>query len=277
MRCSRTWPIPSASWKPYCADSPAAVSLPPTSSDSWTVPELGPSLGRLSDPPTTSGDRGSPELVLDDIRLDLVTGIFDRAGAARSFATAGDRHSAVASLGRVAWLDLWERAVTAAAERLAQGINARLRAGAAESRLPSAKLDAVLLTPEDVRAIASRLGSGGANFVSALDALEQTVPAATSAGSRGRLGHEEWQRALAATARRLEAAWIALLASARQEHERWRGDIEAVRAWRRPLWPLWVITILLLLVATYLGLVLGGYLPVPRLLQGFAEFWWSRS
>jgi hypothetical protein len=167
--------------------------------------------------------------------------------------------------------------VTAAAERLAEGINTRFRAAAAESRLPSPKLDGVLLTPDDVRAMASRLGSGGANFVSALDALEQTVPAATASGSRGRLGHEEWQRALAATARRLEAAWLSLLASARQEQERWRGDIEAVRSWRRPLWPLWLITILLLLLVTYLGLVLGGYLAVPRMLRGFAEFWWSRS
>ena len=57
------------------------------------VPELGPSLGRLSDPPAGPSDRGSLEIVFDDIRLDLVTGIFDRAGAARSFAAAGDRQS----------------------------------------------------------------------------------------------------------------------------------------------------------------------------------------
>ena len=240
------------------------------------VPELGPSLGRLSDPPTSPTDRGSLDIVLDDIRLDLVTGIFDRAGAARSFAAAGDRHSAVASLGRVAWLDLWERAVAAAAQRLADSVNARLRAAGAESRLSAGKLARVLLTAEDVRAIASRLGSGGATFVSALDALEQTVPAAAASGARGRLGQDEWQRALGATARRLESSWMALTVAVKREQERWKGEIERVRAWHRPLWPLWLITVVMLAIATYLGLILGGYLSVPGPLRGFAEFWWSR-
>jgi hypothetical protein len=253
------------------------MSLPPTSSDAWTVPELGPSLGRLSDPPAGSTDRDNLDIALDDIRLDLVTGIFDRAGAARSFAAAGDRHSAVASLGRVAWLDLWEHAVAASAQRLAEAVNARMRAAALESRLPESKVERTLLSAEDVRAVASRLGSGGANFVSALDALEQTVPAAAASGARGRLGQEEWHRALAATARRLESSWLALIAAARREQERWKGEVESIRAWRRPRWPLWLITVLLLAIATYLGLVLGGYVPVPAPLGGFAEFWWSRS
>jgi hypothetical protein len=252
------------------------VSLPPISSDSWIIPELGPSLGRLSDPPAGPTDRDPLAIVLDDIRLDLVTGLFDRAGAARSFAAAGDRHSAVASLGRVAWLDLWERAVAAAAQRLADAVTARMRAAAAESRLPARKLAAVLFTAEDVRAIASRLGSGGANFVSALDALEQTVPAAAASGNRGRLGQEEWQRALAATARRLESSWLALTVATKQEQERWKGEIERIKAWHRSLWPLWLLTLAVLGITTYLGLILGGYLPVPGPLRGFAEFWWSR-
>jgi hypothetical protein len=127
-----------------------------------------------------------------------------------------------------------------------------------------------------VRAIASRLGSGGANFVSALDALEQTVPAAAASGARGRLGQEEWHRALAATARRLESSWLALLTAARREQERWNGEVESVRTWHRSLWPLWLITALLLALATYLGLILGGYVTVPAPLRGFAEYWWSR-
>jgi hypothetical protein len=246
------------------------VSLPPTSSDAWTVPELGPSLGRLSDPPAAATDRDL-DIVLDDIRLDLVSGIFDRAGAARSFAAAG------ASLGRVAWLDLWERAVAAAAQRLAEAVNARMKAAALESRLPDARLTRILLSAEDVRAVASRLGSGGANFVSALDALEQTVPAAAASGARGRLGQEEWHRALAATARRIESSWLALIAAAKREQERWKGEVESIRAWHRPLWPLWLITALLLAIATFLGLILGGYVAVPTPLRGFAEYWWSRS
>ena len=250
--------------------------MPPTSADAWLVPELGPSLGRLVDPPPIRSDRGSLDLVLDDIRLDLVTGIFELAGAARSFGVSGDRQGAIASLSRVAWLDLWERAVAAAAERLAEVVNAKLGEAARESRLPARQLEAFRLKAEDVRAIASRLGSGGAGFVSALDALEQTVPGAAASGTRGRAGEEEWQRALAAAARRLESAWLALAAGARGEQDRWKTEIDRARAWRRPTWLLWLISVSVLAAATYLGLVLGGYLRVQPALRPLAEFWWSR-
>jgi hypothetical protein len=240
------------------------------------VPELGPSLGRLTDPPAASSGRVELEINLESIRLDLVTEIFDVAGAARSFAAAGDRQGAIASLGRVAWLDRWERAVGAAAQRLTDAVNARLWAAASESRLPAKKLAACLLTAEDMRAIASRLGSGGANFVSALDALEQTVPAAAAAGLRGQSGLEDWQRALMTTARRLESSWLALMAAATLEQNRWKSEIERVRSWRRPTWPLWTLTATVLAIVTYVGLVLGGYIPVPAALRGFAEFWWNR-
>lgn len=240
-----------------------------------TVPELGPSLGRLADPPLGRTDRGSLDLILDDIRLEMVTGLFETAGAARSFAAAGDRQGAIASLSRVAWLALWERAVAASAERLAEVVNGRLVEAAAESRLPAKRLDAIRLKSEDVRAIASRLGSGGAGFVSALDALEQTVPGAAASGTRGQAGQDEWQRTLAAAARRLESAWLALMANARVEQDRWKAEIERVRAWRRPTWPVWLLTAVTLALVTYLGLVLGGYLPVPGWLRPLAELWWS--
>jgi hypothetical protein len=265
----------TGSWRPFCGEPRAsAVTHPPAPPDSWMVPELGPSLGRLSAPPGSTAGRGL-EIVLDDIRLELVTGLFDMAGAARSFAAGGDRHGAIASLGRVGWLALWEHAVAAAAQRLAEAINARLGAAAVESRLPREKLEAFLLSAVDVRAVASRLGSGGAHFVSALDALEQTVPAAASSGQRGRIGQEEWQRALATTARRLESSWLALLAAAKAEEDRWKGEIERVRVWRSPVWPLWLLTGAILAAATYLGLMLGGYVPVPPALQGLADFWWT--
>ena len=249
--------------------------MAPSSTEAWQIPELGPSLGRLVDPPLMRGDRGALDLVLDDIRLDLVTGIFELAGAARSFAAAGDRQGAISSLSRLAWLGLWERAVSASAERLASLVNTRLTEAAAESRLPAQQLAAFLLQAEDVRAIASRVGSGGAGFVGALDALEQTVPVAAAAGSRGQAGQEDWERALAGAARRLEAAWLALLASARTEQDRWKAEIDQVRAWRRPTKLLWLITAAALALATYLGLVLGGYLRVPALLRPVAEWWWS--
>ncbi len=249
--------------------------MPPASADTWLVPELGPSLGRLVEPPLLRSERGSLDLVLDDIRLDLVTGIFELAGAARSFAASGDRQGAIASLSRVAWLGLWERAVAASAERLAEIVNARLKEAATESRLPARQLETVRLKTEDVRAIASRLGSGGAGFVGALDSLEQTLHGAAASGSRGAAGQEDWQRALATAARRLESAWMSLAAGARVEQDRWMAEIERVRTWRRPTLLLWLLSAVVLAVATYLGLVLGGYLPVLPPLRPLAEFWWS--
>ncbi|MBA3894564.1 MAG: hypothetical protein H0X69_12865, partial [Gemmatimonadales bacterium] len=109
--------------------------------EQWVVPELGPSLGRLSDP-ALGGEAGPLGARLDDIRLRLVTGVFELAGAGRAFAAAGDPDGAMATLNRVAWLALWEKAVTASAERVTATVNARLSAAAAESRFPRTRLRA---------------------------------------------------------------------------------------------------------------------------------------
>jgi len=243
--------------------------------EQWTVPELGPSLGRLTDPPAP-GPRSPLNLTYDDIRLDLVTGIFDLAGAGRGFAAAGDRDGAMASLGRVAWLRLWERAVDAVAARIGEAATRRLREAAAESRYPQRRLRRLLLTPGDVRAIAARLGSGGAPFVAALDALEQTVHAASGAQARASGRQDEWRPAVEAAARRLESAWQAMAATAGVEEQLWRQEAESLRAWRRPVWPVWLITVVVAAAAAYVGLVVGGYLPVPATLQPLTDFWWSR-
>ena len=52
--------------------------------------------------------------------------------------------------------------------------------------------------------------------------------------------------------------------------------MERVRRWRRPRWPLWLITVVVVGAAAYVGLVLGGYLPVPAALDGLAQWWWAR-
>ncbi len=240
----------------------------------WIVPELGPSLGRLVDPP--AAQRGALQVSLEDIRIGLVTGVFDLAGAGRSFAAAGDYGGAVASLGRVAWLGLWEHAVETAAARIAAEANAGLRLAAEESRFPKRRLERLALTDDDARAIGARLGSGGAQFVAALDQLELAVHTTGSARGRGAVGAQAWQAALGAAARRLESAWIALEESARREQERWAVEIARVRAWHRPTWPIWLLTAVMVGAAAYLGLVLGGYLPVPPPLESLAAFWWAR-
>ena len=238
------------------------------------VPELGPSLGRLTDPPS-GRPRGALGVVLDDIRLQLVTGVFELAGAARSFALAGDRDGAISSLSRVAWLDLWEKAAAAAAGRITEVVNARFREAAAESRFSRRRLEALLLTADDTRAVEARIGSGGAPFVAALEQVEQATNAVTARGGDPRT-QTAWQDALTGAARRLESAWLALESATEAEQSRWRGEIERVRAWRRPRWPLWILTLAMLAGATWLGLILGGYLPVPPPLRPLADYWWSR-
>jgi hypothetical protein len=233
------------------------------------IPELGPSLGRLTDPAPDPTD--GTGVRLDDIRLRLVTGVFGLAGAARGFATVGDRQGAMTSLNRVAWLALWEKALASAAERIAGSVNAGLESAAEESRFPRKRLQPVRLSAEDTRAIAARLGRGGAPFVAALDTLEQ---AGRGAGANG-AGEVAWRSELNAAARRLEAAWLALEVAADAEQRHWAAEVERVRRWRRPRWPLWLISVAVIGVAAYVGLVLGGYLPVPPALAGLAEWWWA--
>lgn len=231
----------------------------------WAVPELGPGLGRLVD--AAPAERGALQIPLDDIRQDLVTGVFELAGAARGFAAAGDRDGMVVALNRVAWLRLWEKAVASAAARIATEVNAGLESAAAESRFPTRRLPGLMLADADVRAVAARLGSGGATLVAALDALEQAAKASSSATA--------WQASIAAVARRLESAWLALEEASRREQANWASEIAQVRHWRRPTWLLWIVTGVVVAAAIYLGLMLGGYVPVPPALRGLARLWWD--
>lgn len=242
------------------------------------IPELGPSLGKLCDVPKRAEPGvGARRISLDDVRLDLVAAIFELAAAARAFGASGDRADAVTSLSRNALLQPWRQAVSHAGRRISDTLNAQLAAAAAESRLPQRKLQRLLLTEENAGGIAARLGSGGAGFVIALDALERTIPRASANGAGGDAGFAEWGEHLTAAARQLEAAWLALESAAQQEEAGWQVEVERVRAWHRPHWPLWLATTLVVIVATYLGLLLGGYLTVPDVLRGFVNAWWYRS
>ncbi len=231
------------------------------------VPELGPLLGRVAVPEGPA----SGLVPLDDIRLTLVTELFDLAGAAREFAASGDVSSAVQSLNRQGWLAAWERAVDAAAERVAGRIDARLRSAAAESRLPKKRLARALLTQDERRGIAVRIGIGGAGLIEALDTME---PLARRA-SRAPAGIEAWRAAIAGVARRTDTAWAALEQAAAREEAAWQEDIAQLRAWRRPRLPLWIITVAVLALALWIGLMLGGFITVPGFLRPLAEWWWS--
>ena len=235
------------------------------------IPELGPSLGRLTARATSPG---RAPVVLDDFRLELVTTVFEHAAAARAF---GDDAAAVASaLNRAAWLAAWEATVAAVAARLADYVERQLASAAAESRLPQRLRSTLVLSESDRRAIAGRLGLGSFAFLRSLDALERTVPAVSASAPRGAAAVQEWQEALLGVARRLESAWLALEEAAEREPAVWAESIERTRRWRRPLWPLWAITGLVVLVAGYVGLVFGGYLPAVGPVGALARAWWYR-
>lgn len=236
------------------------------------IPELGPSFGELALPsgvPRTRGTRVS--VPLDDLRLELVTELFDLAGAAREFAGGGDRASAVQSLNRAAWLGAWERTVERVAARLAESFNRRLEAAAVESRLPAKRVAELAMSAEETSSLAARLGSGAGDFVAALDELERTVPRAAARAEAWPV----WREALLSTARRLESAWLTLESEAADEDRRWAREVERVRRWRRPTWPLWIATAGVLLLFAYVGMVFGRMLPAPPLLADAVGAWWG--
>ena len=236
------------------------------------VPELGPAFGGLTRRPAAAREGPVP---LDDLRLDLVTTMFEHAAAARAF--TGDPAAAASALNRAAWLGAWESTVAAAAARIGDHIDGRLQAAANESRLPPKRRAQLPLTASDRRSIAARLGGGSLPFLRSLDALERTIPAVSATGARGQAGLADWQEALLAVARRLESAWAGLEDAAAREPAVWAPAIEEARTWRRPLWPIWTATAVVLLLATYVGLVFGGYLPAAGPVGQLARAWWYRA
>jgi len=234
-----------------------------------SVPELGPSLGRLT-APATGGESWWADL--DPVRYQLVTDIFELAGRARA---AGDPHKRMAALDPEGWIAAWDRAVAACAERLVKAIDTKLLAAAAEARMPRRRKRVVTLAPAEARAILVRLGAGAGPFLTSLDAIKQERSAAEASNASDPAGYEAWERALTTAARRLEAAWLALEDTVRREQAGWTPEVERVRSWRRPWWPVIAVEALLLGAAVYLGLVIGGYLAAPEWLQPLVAWWWE--
>lgn len=240
--------------------------------DVMLVPELGPAMGRLT---LRGAALSQGRIPLDDLRLELVTTMFEHAATARAF--GDDAAAAASALNRATWLGAWESTVAAAAARIGDHIDRQLQAAAAESRFPPKRRAQLPLSQSDRRAIAARLGSGSLPLLRSLDALERTIPAVSATGARAQAGLAEWHHALLATARRLESAWTGLEEAAAREPAVWQPVVDQVRNWRRPTWPLWVLTAALLAVAAYVGLVFGGYLPAVGPVGELARVWWYRG
>lgn len=235
------------------------------------VPELGPALGRIVLPPSTAADRTTRWPPLDDLRLGLATHLFDLAGQARRAEGQATEH-----LTAGAWRQLWEETVHTAATRAADAVDARLVAAARGVRMPKRVLTRRLLTPADRRALAARLGEGALSLYSALDALEAARLLLKERPLRAADAERAWVAAVEAAARRQETAWLGLEAAWERDRPVWEGEIAEVRRWHRPAWPVIVTAVVIFGAATWLGLVLGGFLPVPGPLRGVANFVWDR-
>lgn len=221
------------------------------------ITEIGPFLGHLASPDAP----GSRDPELEPVRLQLLTSLFQRAGASRVRFAEGDVGGGRAALSREAWLGVWDEAVKGAVAALLSGLERRLREAAAVSRIGSKKMAALLPGTEDRRILAARLASAGTGLEDATLELSRPGP--------------EWDESIRRTAGELTAAWDQLLLLARQERDVWDRRVADVKAWKRPWRPLVLTATALLLIAGWLGLVLGGFLPVPGLLRPLTDWYWS--
>ena len=232
------------------------------------VPELASSLGRLLVPRRLE----EPWVPLDDLREELATRVMELGGEARAAAGREERERVLEAVSRRAWLAAWEGAVRQAAARVTAALDGEIERAAQRVRMPARQRRRRLLAGSEKRAIAARLAAGGESFVAALDALDGAALRAGDAGVLDKATHAEWQDALRAVARRLEAAWLALETAVAEERRRWAVETDAIARWRPSLWPVIVAWTPLAAGLIWLGLVLGGYVPAPAWLAGRLGF-----
>ena len=236
----------------------------PRTSHPVLVPELGPSLGRLTAlPGAPVGAPPAPRPELADLRLALVGRIFELAAAARG-AVDGDGAAEILAPARLR-LE-WERAAAQVATRTLERIESALALAARSAALPPRRVRRSAPTVAEIALIKARLHGTGVPFVDGLTALD-TAEA----------GSDEWREALLASARRLEGSWLALEQRALVEEAAWQEEGARLVAWRPSPWPRRILAIFLLVACVYAGLVLGGFLPVPPGAAPITQWWWSHG
>lgn len=232
------------------------------------VPEVGPALGRLI-VPRRLVDLWVP---IDDVRESLATRVIEAAGAARRDAADDAPARALNQLDREAWNGAWEESVRHAADRVATALDRELLLSARRVRMPHRRQLRLALTAAERRALAARLASGGDGFEQAVDTVGRAAAALRQAWPADPEQRRAWQEAQLLAARRLEAAWLALEAQIEHERSRWTPELQAVLSWRPRLWPVVAVWAPLALLAIWLGLVMGGYLPAPAWLAARLGF-----
>lgn len=206
------------------------------------IPELGPFLGRLTAPPPYAS---VASVRLEPVRIQLLTDLFERAAGARR--TGG-------ALEQSAWLEVWGAATQGATAAVLAEAERRLREAAAASRYPKHRLAGLLPTADDRRVMAAQFSAAGTGLEAAVESPGDDVRR---------------------TAGELERAWDRLAVAAGRELAAWEHRAADIRAWQRPVRPLVIGGVVAGLAALWVGLVLGGYLPVPSLLRPLADWYWS--
>lgn len=231
------------------------------------VPELAPSLGRLIVPRRLD----EPWVPLDDVRERLATDVLLHGGRARQ-AAEDTRDEALDALAAGHWREAWEGAVRRVAERVTEALDVEIELAARRVRTPVRRWRRRLVSGAERRAIAARLTVGGGPFIAALEGIEAAIPRLRDATVTDHDALRDWQEALKAAARRLEAAWLALEDAVAAERVRWEPELADVAAWRPAVWPVVAAWLPLAAALVWLGMVLGGYLDAPAWLAELLGF-----
>jgi len=224
------------------------------------LPELGPYLGRLADPTRRFE---YPSLGLDQIRLQLVTDLFELASSAREFLLIGDGEGARSALDRSVWLDAWRTTAARAADQTASAIEERLERAAERSGFPRRRLRGLLPTPVDRAALLAKLEAAGIP-------LEDRL-----ARGFGSAGGEAWWDAVRLAATAVEDSWDQLEEVVRHELAGAEEEARRIERWRPSAAPKLAALGAAIAAAVWLGLVIGGFLPGPKWLDPLADWFWS--
>ena len=232
--------------------------------DDLIVPEIGPALGRLTAVPGARvGAFPAPRVELADLRLAMVGRLFELAGKGRE---SGDPAAAAALLAPDRLRQEWERGAGQVATRTLERINASLVAAADRSGLSPRRLRRLAVSAEESALITARLRGAGVPYIDGLTALDLAED-----------GTPEWSAALREAMRRLELCWLELEQRALAEEGAWGSEAVLIAEWRPARWPRWVAAAVVGLLCLYVGLVLGGFLPVPPGAAQLTSWWWAHE
>lgn len=155
----------------------------------------------------------------------------------------------------------WEAALVEAVGNVVRDLSltttARLEAARACSRIPIRRMKLLLPDPDWIHRLEQRL-------------LSSAVPLERLARIPPDTADPDQLRANA-----LNTAWDEMETLLGEEERRIDQLVLRVREWRRPVLPLWIITVTALLLTTLIAIWLSGLLNHPAWFEPIARWYWS--